>query len=389
MNSVSIKEEPVRSIDKWPETSKQTKPKIRWSRWISLITLVAVFIIFSILSESFSTPRNLTNLVRQVSVNAILAFGMTTIILLGSIDLSIGSVLALSSVAGALMQVHLSSNIDPLTLTFLSIGLVVLMATLSTSFSGFMISKFKIPAFVITLGVFVIARGLALILSGGAKISPLSDSYRWIGTEFLSPEASLGLIGLTAIGLSSGFAFSKSPTRWFSIAGTLIVSALLAWVFFSYQGMPVPVLAMLVVFAIMYFLLEESLYGRWVYAVGGNSEAARLSGIPREKVIFIAYAMMGLLIALAALIEGGRINAGDPTAGNLYELDAIAATVIGGTSLQGGVGRISGTLLGAMLMGTINNGMSLLNIESNQQMVIKGIVIIAAVMADHLSKNRR
>jgi D-xylose transport system permease protein len=366
-----------------------TSFKTSWSRWIPLLTLVLVFTVFSFLSESFSTPRNLTNLIRQVSVNAILAFGMTTIILIGAIDLSIGSILALCSVVGAMVQVQYAASMGAFHLTLLSLAAVLITAILATSFSGFLISKFKIPAFVITLGVFVIARGVALIASGGAKISPLNDSYRWLGTEFISPETSLAVIALTAIVASTSFAFRKSAGKWLMILGTLAIASLLSWVFYQYQGMPVPVLAMLIVFAIMYFLLEESLYGRWVYAVGGNSEAARLSGIPRERVIFIAYLIMGILIALSSLIESGRINAGDPTAGNLYELDAIAAVVIGGTSLQGGVGRITGTLLGAILMGTINNGMSLLNVESNQQMVIKGIVIIIAVMADHLSKNHR
>ncbi len=358
----------------------------QWNRLVPIFTLIAVVIGFTFAEEAFLTQRNLTNLSRQVSVNCILAFGMTCIILLGAIDLSIGSVLALGSVVAGLMQVNAGLNHEGVLGAILTVLAVIAVCGSVGAFTGGMVAKFKMPPFVVSLGIFVIARGVALILSHGSKIAPLSDDYRWIGNSFVSPSLSLVIILLTASVWTAALFLAKTPRVWLKLGLVALFTGSALWVFSSYQGIPTPVLAMSLVFFSTYFILNRTTVGRFVYAIGGNPEAARLCGIRVPLIMFLTFAYMGMLVALASIIEGGRLDAGDPTAGNLYELDAIAAVVIGGTSLQGGIGTVGGTLLGAFLMGTVNNGMSLMNIPTNWQMVIKGMIIIFAVLTDVLSK---
>lgn len=361
------------------------KKNISWGQWVPLITFLIIVLGFSIASESFLTARNLTNLIRQISVNAILASGMTMIILLGAIDLSIGSLLAFGGVVGGLLQVFAGLNNQSwLGAAVSMLGVLALCGSVG-AFSGFFVSKFKMPSFVVTLGVLVIARGLALILSQGSKISPLSLEYRLAGTSFVPPTESMILLGLVAL-LASAYFAVKRQDRWIlRFAATWVLVGLSMWIF-SHEGIPVPVLIMAFVFGFISFVLSRTSFGRKVYAVGGNPEAARLCGIRVSGVYFWSFVTMGILVGLASIIESGRIDAGDPNAGNLYELDAIAAVVIGGTSLQGGVGSVKGTLLGSFLIGTLNNGMSLLNVPTNFQMVIKGVIIVLAVLSDTLSK---
>ncbi len=362
------------------------KPEIQWNVWVPVLTLLALGIFFSVAEEAFLSQRNLTNLSRQVSVNCILAFGMTCIILLGAIDLSIGSLLALGSVVAGIMQVNVGLSHGGVTGALLTFVAVFVACGSIGAMTGGFVAKFKMPPFVVSLGVFVIARGLALILSGGAMISPLSHEYRWVGNSFVSPFLSSVVIVLTALVWAAAVWYSKPAYLWGKLLVVTAFAGAALWVFGTYQGIPMPVVAMCLVFAATYFFLNRTTYGRFVYAIGGNPEAARLCGIRVPLVFFFTFVYMGLLVGLAAIIEGGRVDAGDPTAGNLYELDAIAAVVIGGTSLQGGVGRVGGTLLGAFLMGTMNNGMSLMNVPTNWQMVIKGLVIIFAVLTDVISK---
>ncbi len=366
---------------------------MHWSKLVPILTLIIVVIAFTFAEETFLTERNLTNLSRQVAVNCILAFGMTCIILLGAIDLSIGSVLALGSVTAGLLQVNAGWNQSGVPGALLTFGLVMLLCGGVGAFTGGMVARFKIPPFVVSLGVFVIARGLALILSGGSKISPLSNDYRWVGTSYIPPFASFGLLMCGGIAASLNLYWSKVSKFWWKLGLVWLITLATIRVFYFDQGVagqgrgiPTPVLLMAMVFLGIYFLLNRTTFGRFVYAIGGNPEAARLCGIRVPWIYFFTFVILGVLVALAAIIEGGRIDAGDPNAGNLYELDAIAAVVIGGTSLQGGVGTVGGTLLGAFLMGTVNNGMSLMNIPTNFQMVIKGLIIILAVWMDVMSK---
>ncbi len=360
---------------------------IPWTKFVPLITLILCIGIFAVADAAFLGERNLTNLARQVSVNCILAFGMTIIILLGHIDLSLGSVLALGAVVGALLQDGGLRDAGPQGAIISMLAVFGVCGALGF-FNGAMVSKLKMPSFVVSLGLLVIARGAALILSDGSRIGPLSDSFRSLGTGFIPPSISLALIVVGCVAAISSVILTRHSQALGKSLGILFISLIAFRVFYFYQGIPIPVVIMATVFVLLYVALHYSPYGRYVYAVGGNPEAARLCGLPVQKVLLSAFALMGVLVALSALIESGRIDAGDPNAGNLYELDAIAAVVIGGTSLRGGVGGITGTLLGALLMGVVNNGMSLMNIPSNYQMVIKGLIIIGAVLLDVTSRRR-
>jgi len=364
------------------------------SAWIPLITLLLLIFAFSFAHPAFLTDRNLTNLFRQVSVNCILAFGMTLVILIGGIDLSVGSVLALCAVGAGLLQRNLELADWGLGGTFLSGAAILAIGALTGSIIGGMVSKLKMPAFVASLGLFAIARGLAHIFSGSNQITGFSSSFRWIGDSSLSPFLSLiFLCAATLFAISFPiFKIAQKNEVFRSISkilAILILSICSVKIFYGHEGIPISVLVTALLFFVFYVILKHSVWGRSLYALGGNPEAARLCGIPVERYVFFTYVVMGLCVGLAAWVECGRLATADPRGGALYELDAIAAVVIGGTSLRGGVGRIEGTLLGALLIGTLSNGMSLMNVESNYQNVIKGLIILGAVFIDLASKGSK
>ncbi|AHA30582.1 ribose ABC transporter permease [Exiguobacterium sp. MH3] len=293
-----------------------------------LAGLFAIVLVVSIMEPDFLTLNNLFNILRQVSINALIAFGMTFVILTGGIDLSVGSILALSSafVAG-LMTDGTSALIAVLA------GLIV--GAVMGALNGMVISLGKVAPFIATLATMTIFRGLTLVYTDGKPIT----------------------------GLSQG--------GWFELFGRGYF-----WIF------PVPVLTMLIAFAVLYFILKKTTFGRYTYAIGGNEEAAKLMGIQVNKVKIMIYSLSGLMAALAGIILTSRLNSAQPTAGTSYELDAIAAVVLGGTSLSGGRGWIVGTLIGALIIGTLNNGLNLLGVSSFFQLVVKGLVILFAVLAD-------
>jgi len=302
------------------------------SRVGSLIGLLLIIVILSILSPSFLTLDNILNLLRQISINALIAFGMTFVILTAGIDLSVGSLLALGS---ALTAGMLANGMDPLLAVFLGL----LIGLLLGAFNGLVITKGKVAPFIATLATMTIFRGATLVYTGGKPVTGLSDSFTF------------EMIG-------RGYIF----------------------------GIPAPVILMIVVFIILFFILHKTVFGRQVYAVGGNEEASILSGIKADRVKVGVYALTGMLSVLAGIILTSRLNSAQPTAGTMYELDAIAAVVIGGTSLMGGRGRISGTLIGALIIGVLNNGLNLLNVSSFYQEIVKGGVILLAVLADRRDK---
>ncbi|MEK4406416.1 ribose ABC transporter permease [Sporosarcina sp. FSL K6-6792] len=293
-----------------------------------LIGLLLIVIIISIMSPNFLTLNNLLNVLRQVSINALIAFGMTFVILTGGIDLSVGSILALT---GAVTAGLMSGGMDPLLAMFLGL----LLGAVLGAINGVIIAKGKVAPFIATLATMTIYRGLTLVYTEGKPISGLGDSQAF------------QLLG-------KGYFF----------------------------GIPVPVITMAITFGILYFILKKTTFGRRVYAVGGNEEASRLSGISVDRIKIYVYALTGMLAALAALILTSRLNSAQPTAGNMFELDAIAAVVLGGTSLTGGRGWIVGTLIGALIIGVLNNGLNLIGVSSFFQQVVKGAVILVAVLLD-------
>lgn len=293
-----------------------------------LLGFIILVAIVSILNPSFLEPLNLLNLLRQVAINALIAFGMTFVILTGGIDLSVGSILALSS---ALIAGMIVSGIDPI----LAILIGCILGAIMGAINGLLITKGKMAPFIATLATMTIFRGLTLVYTDGNPITGLGENY----------------------------AFQLFGRGYF-------------------LGIPVPAITMIIAFAVLWVILHKTSFGRKTYAIGGNEKAALISGIKVPRVKVMIYALAGLLSALSGAILTSRLNSAQPTAGTSYELDAIAAVVLGGTSLSGGRGLIAGTLIGALIIGTLNNGLNLLGVSSFFQMVVKGVVILIAVLID-------
>ncbi|EOX4330660.1 ribose ABC transporter permease [Vibrio cholerae] len=319
-------------------TTSDNRKKLLSKEWLieqkSLIALLFLVVVVSFLNPNFFTVDNLLNILRQTSVNAIIAVGMTLVILTAGIDLSVGSVLAL---CGAFAATLVAMEVPVL----VAVPTALLAGAALGAISGIIIAKGKVQAFIATLVTMTLLRGVTMVYTDGRPISTgftdTADTFAWFGT---------------------GYAL----------------------------GIPVPVWLMVVVFAGAWYWLNHTRFGRYVYAVGGNESATRLSGINVDRVKIGVYAICGLLAALAGIIVTSRLSSAQPTAGMGYELDAIAAVVLGGTSLMGGKGRIMGTLIGALIIGFLNNALNLLDVSSYYQMIAKAVVILLAVLVDNKNK---
>lgn len=300
----------------------------------SLIALIALIVVVSFLNPNFFTVGNLLNILRQTSVNAIMAVGMTLVILTAGIDLSVGSVLAL---CGAFAASLIALEVPVL----IAVPVALFAGAALGAISGIIIAKGKVQAFIATLVTMTLLRGVTMVFTDGRPIS-------------------------------TGFTDTADVFAWFGTGYTL--------------GIPVPVWLMVIVFAAAWYLLNHTRFGRYVYALGGNESATRLSGINVDRVKIGVYSICGLLSALAGIIVTSRLSSAQPTAGMGYELDAIAAVVLGGTSLAGGKGRIMGTLVGALIIGFLNNALNLLDVSSYYQMIAKASVILLAVLVDNKNK---
>jgi len=312
-------------------------------RFQSVIALFILCIALSFLSDKFFTTANGINVLRQVAVNICIATGMTLIVLTGGIDLSVGSVLALcGAIAAGLLKNGIKLPSADLYVGFTILG-VVLVALITGSFlglvNGLAVTKFKVPPFVATLAMLTIARGLTMLYTGGHPISNLGEDFAYIG------------------------------------AGSLI-------------GIPVPVWIAAIVVLIAVFITKKTKLGRYIYAIGGNETAAKFSGIRINRVKLIVYGMGAALAALGGIIVTSRLDSAQPNAGVSYELDAIAAVVIGGTSLNGGKGSVWGTVIGAVIIGVLNNGLVLMNVSPFWQQVVKGGVILLAVIIDKMGDKK-
>ena len=299
----------------------------------TLAGLFALCLLLWILTPHFLTVSNLLNVLEQTSINAIVAVGMTYVIISGGIDLSVGSVLALAGVVLATL-LHNGMPIPVAMAVALAVG------ALFGSFSGIAITWGRLPPFIATLGMMSIARGCALLFTEGRPVSGFEPGFRAIATARIA-------------------------------------------------GIPAPVFVTAGVYLVAHFVLSETRFGRYVYALGGNEEATRLSGVNVRLYKTAVYAVSGLTSAVAAVLLTARLNSAQPIAGIMYELDAIAAVVIGGTSLVGGEGSLGGTLIGALIMGVLRNGLNLLSVSSFTQQVVIGLVIVGAVLIDTTLKSRR
>lgn len=362
------------------------KNGFNFKKYSTLLALFFLALILSMMTKGdFILSRNITNLSLQISINALCAVGMTFVILTGGIDLSIGSIVALSGVVAGICEVKW--GLGTLTSIIAALG----VGTLCGLMNGLFISYFQIPPFVITLGMMVIAGGGALIASNSSAISPMSDTFKNISKGFIPPSFSAFIIALLFIFFvfhlkTQLTALKNNKTSFvaFMVESILIFMVLLlpSYSFLNDRGIPLPVLILAIITCVSLFILKKLPLGRYIYAVGGNEEAAYLSGINVKKIKLFVYGLMGFVAGLSGVLLTSRLNSAAPTAGSLMELDAIAAVVIGGNSLAGGMGSVMGPLIGATFIGTVNNGMDLLNIDSNYQMVIKGLIIIIAVWSD-------
>ena len=368
------------------------------------IALIAIVILLQILTNGVTlSPRNVSNLVVQNSYILILAIGMVMVIIAGHIDLSVGSVVA---VIGALAGVFNNKMGLPWLPT---IVLCLIAGALIGAWQGFWIAYFKIPAFIVTLGGMLAFRGLAQIFLHNTQISPFDEAFRKIGsgflpdlgggTSYLEPLtmilAVISVVALATLGVGArrGRArngLAQEPLLWW-LGKTVFMAALIlivAWQLASYRGTPI-VLVILGALVIAYSaVMANTVFGRQVYAIGGNLRAAELSGVNARRVNFLLFVNMGVLAALAGLVFTAQLNLAGPSAGDGFELDAIAAVFIGGAAVTGGIGTVGGAIVGGLIIGILNNGMTILGVGTEWQEFIKGLVLLAAVAFDVFNKRR-
>lgn len=293
-----------------------------------ICVLFIISVVLSFMTKNFLTYDNIMSVLRQISNNVYIALGMTLVIILGGIDLSVGSIVALT---GTLTVGLIVNGEMPI---ILAIVFGILTGTICGLVNGFVVAKFKVPAFIVTMAMMNMARGAANVYSGGRSTRIVNEGFNAIGNGYI-----FGVI-------------------------------------------PLPVIYMVILIVVFVILLNKTKFGTYIYAIGGNRESARLSGVPIKKVEIAVYTILGFLSAFAGLVLCSRMYSGQPSIGEGYELDAIAACVLGGVSMSGGKGKISGTVLGAMVIGIISNGLNLLSVSSFWQLIVKGIIILVAVLID-------
>lgn len=369
-----------------------------------IIALIGLILIFSVLTGGTSlSALNVTNIIMQNSYIIILAIGMVLVIITGEIDLSVGSVAAfVGAIAGVLM---INYNMS----MYLAVPISLAIGGLIGAWHGFWIAYMKIPAFIVTLAGMLLFRGLTMVTLGGRTLAPFPTEFRTVSSRFLDDWLNGGdyhllTIVIGVIAIISFIALEVSRRKQnkemnisvesnglfiAKLVGVSLVVAAFIERLASYAGIPY-VLFLLVALILAYgFFTKRTISGRHVYAIGGNEKAAQLSGVKTQKIKFWVFVNMGVLSAVAGLVFAGRLNAATPQAGQLFELDAIAAAVIGGASLTGGAGTVIGALIGALIMGILDNGMSILGVGIDWQQAIKALVLLGAVAFDILNKNKR
>ncbi|MCP1103021.1 ribose transport system permease protein [Aequitasia blattaphilus] len=307
--------------------------KVNWTEYAMLVALIVLIGIFSFTANAFLTRENILNILRQIAIMGICSVGMTMVIITGGIDLSVGSLVGVACVLGASLM---AGGMHPV----LAVLICLLVGAVIGLINGMLINIIGMFPMIATLATMTILRGVAYLISGGMPIYGLPNGFLFLGQGYM-------------------------------------------------LGIPFPVIIMVLVFIFGYIVLNKTIFGRTVYGIGGNKEASRLSGVSVSKVIYKVYLLQGILGALAGVILLSRINSGQPTAGNSYEMDIITACVLGGTSVAGGEGKIRGVLIGVLFMGVLTNGMVLMDIQDYWQRVVKGLVLILAVALDNFSKKRR
>ncbi len=372
-----------------------------------VFAMLIIFIIFYALTGGTNaTPMNMNNLIMQNSYVIILATGMLLCVLTGNVDLGVGSYVALCGAVAAKLIVEQNMNIP---FAFL---IAILVGIAFGAFNGFFIAYLNIPPFVVTLAGMLIGRGLTYTLLENKTVGPLPDAYVKVGAGFLFTNkiefggGSIDLITILIAVIASilvigaelkkiktqqkyGFAMVPAWQTGAKLAATLLIIWFVFFKIASYNGIPIILILMAVIVGIYHFITSKTVAGRQVYALGGNEKAARLSGINTKKVYFWVYTNMGFLAAIAGIVLSARNASATPKAGDGFELDAIAACYIGGAAASGGVGTIIGAVIGAFVMGILNNGMFLIGLSTDLQKVVKGLVLLGAVTFDVLSSNKK
>ncbi|MBM6740538.1 multiple monosaccharide ABC transporter permease [Enterococcus gallinarum] len=375
-----------------------------FSKYSMIIILVVLLIAFQAMTDGiFWRPLNITNLVLQNSHILVLAAGMLLVVLLGHVDLSVGSVMAfVGAIAGVLM---VNNGMSP----WVAVPLCVLIGALIGAWQGFWVAYVGIPAFIVTLSGLLMFRGLTQVVLGGQSLAPFPTSFQKISTGYLPDIVSGDHIHLLSmiigVSITALLIFGQWRTRerrkknLFEVesTSTFLFKALFigvvfigaTYVFASYQGYPIILILLGVIVAAYGFLTNKTVAGRQIYATGGNRKAAELSGIKTKKITFWVFVNMGAMAALAGLVLAARLNAATPQAGTSMELDAMAAVYFGGASTSGGIGTIMGAIVGGLVMGVLNNGMSILGVGVDWQQAIKGLILLLAVVLDIYNKKKK
>lgn len=369
--------------------------KIDFKTYMMIVALVAIWVIFSIITNgTFLSARNFSNLFRQSVFTSILAIGMVLVIIMGHIDLSVGSLAGLTGGIIAILDVWWGMHPVPAIIITLLIGAILGL------WNGYWVAFKKVPAFIVTLGGYMIFRGILVGITKGTTIGPMGSIYRYMGKGYLTKQVGI-FLGLVCIAyfISNQYKSRKDKLKYDfevvpmpleilkSIASVVLVGTFVI-LMNNYQGVPVPLVGLLFLIIIFSFITKNTVFGRHIYAIGGNNEAAKMSGINIKKTTVMVFVINGLMAAIAGILLTSRLSAASVAAGSNAELDAIAACVIGGTSLMCGIGSAGGAVIGAIVMASLDNGMSLMNVPMFWQSVVKGLVLILAVWFDVASKKR-
>ena len=374
-----------------------------FSKYSMIIILAVLLVAFQLMTDGiFWRPLNITNLVLQNSHILVLAAGMLLVVLLGHVDLSVGSVMAfVGAIAGVLM---VNNGISP----WLAVPLCLLMGAVIGAWQGFWIAYVGIPAFIVTLSGLLMFRGLTQVVLGGQSLAPFPKAFQQISTGYL-PDIAGGqihllsmILGVVITGIlilgqwrtrerrkKNLFEVESMAAFAFKAVFTAVVFLGATYIFASYQGYPIILIVLGVIVAAYGFLTNKTVAGRQIYATGGNKKAAELSGIKTKKITFWVFVNMGMMAALAGLVLAARLNAATPQAGTSMELDAMAAVYFGGASTSGGIGTVMGAIVGGLVLGVLNNGMSILGVGVDWQQAIKGLILLLAVVLDIYNKKKK
>ncbi|GAB7195605.1 MULTISPECIES: xylose ABC transporter permease XylH [Dickeya] len=362
---------------------------------VMIAAIIAIMLFFTVMTEgAYLSARNISNLLRQTAITGILAVGMVFVIISAEIDLSVGSMMGLLGGVAAILDVWYGW---PLPLT---VAVTLLLGLLLGAWNGWWVAYRRVPSFIVTLAGMLAFRGVLIGITNGTTVSPTSPAMSQIGQSYLPDGVGFlfGVVGLMLfvawrwrqrwrrqhLGLPVASA-SGDVTRQ-SLMAVLVLGAI--YLLNDYRGVPTPVLLLTLIMLGGMFMALRTAFGRRIYAVGGNIDAARLSGVNVERTKLVVFAINGLMVAVAGLVLSSRLGAGSPSAGNIAELDAIAACVIGGTSLAGGVGSVAGAVMGAFIMASLDNGMSMLDVPTFWQYIVKGGILLLAVWMDTATKHK-